>query len=183
MERLESPAVNLKKRLRPKDQANPMATEQGPARPTIVAGAKGTRDERETQERLAAQRAEFQRVVDRANATIGDLRTFIRDMEERLKRAEEAVQVERRAREAAEGELENLKRGSQNMIRYVSSLQRKKHDEEIRFMQEMLDSLQKQVEHAKSLALPAHNWSAEPRREGRARGGNRGRRRKQQGRR
>ncbi len=74
--------------------------------------------------RLEVQRVEFQKVVDEANAT--------------LKRLGAELNAERSGREEAEAELENLKKGSIAMAKYVTNLQRKKHDEELADLQEQL---------------------------------------------
>jgi hypothetical protein len=98
-----------------------------------MAGDGGHVWEVELQQQLEAQRAGFQRVVDEANATIKRLRRVIDDEHER--------------HSATQAELENLKKGSIAMMKYVTSLQRKKHDEE-------LDSLKERVREAQRAAVP-----------------------------
>lgn len=137
-----------------------MPEEEYPRRSARVAGPQAPRGDREWQEQVAAQRAQFQRVVDDANATIRDLRAFLRDTEARLERAQEDLRSEVRARESAEAEVESLKKGAQNMIKYVSGLQRKKHEEEVRFLTEQLEALQREVTRAKATAIEANEASS-----------------------
>jgi hypothetical protein len=75
-------------------------------------------------EHLAKQREEFQKVVDEANATLRALRDELR--------------WEQRRRGEVEAELENLKKGSVAMMKYVTNLQRKKHDEEVEDLKRLL---------------------------------------------
>jgi hypothetical protein len=62
------------------------------------------------------------RVVEDAEGVIRDLRALL------------AEEVKRR--EAAEAELAKLKEGSITMMKYVTNLQRKKHDEELQEMKQ-----------------------------------------------
>ena len=48
------------------------------------------------------------------------------------------LEAERTARQAAEAELEKLKKGSIDMMKYVTNLQRKKHDEELEQLRQEL---------------------------------------------
>ena len=94
-----------------------------------MAGNSGGVFEVELQRQLEAQRMEFQRVVDEANAMIKRLRQVIED--------------EREGRAAADRELENLKKGSIAMMKYVTNLQRKKHDEELESLKDSLRAAQR----------------------------------------
>jgi chromosome segregation ATPase len=73
--------------------------------------------EAQWKERLAKQREEFQKAVDDANATLKALRDELR--------------WEQRRRGEVEAELDNLKKGAVAMMKYVTDLQRKKHEEEV----------------------------------------------------
>lgn len=89
-----------------------------------MADAPENAGEWEVRARLEAQRLEFQRVVDEANAA--------------LKRLGAELNAERSRREETEAELENLKKGSTAMTKYVTNLQHKKHDEELADLQSQL---------------------------------------------
>lgn len=89
-----------------------------------MAGESGRVWEVELERQLETQRAEFQRVVDEANATI--------------KRLHKVIDEERERHAATQTELENLKKGSIAMMKYATNLQRKKHDMELETLKESL---------------------------------------------
>ena len=86
---------------------------------------------------------------------------IVEDPSDEVRQLRARLAEETRRRETAEAELEALKKGSVAMMKYVSNLQRKKHDEELEFMKQEVAELRVGTSDARREAQEASRRSAE----------------------